>query len=384
MTHPLTQYARSAGVHVAWQELGEGPRDLLFVQGWVSNIEANWEFEEIGAFLRRLAALGRLIIFDKRGTGLSDRVARMPTMDERMDDVRAVLEAARACPAIVFGASEGCALAILFAATYPERTSGLVLYGGYARRSPAPDYPWAPSPEARRVFLDAVLEHWGGPMDLSTLAPSRAGDPKFVAQFAAYLRASASPGTAHALARMNSYIDVRDALRRIRAPTLVLHRRGDRDFHPDEGRYLADRIPGASFVLLEGDDHWPFVGDSGAVLEAIERFAASLPEPPRAVAPGKPASRPARRVDAEAARDPRVRRPGSQQQADRGAAGPERAHRAPPHRRPARAPRRTDSRRGGGLVRRARRPLSEARRLRNDGAVSGPIGRFAKRRRCLS
>ncbi len=288
MSNPITQYARSAGVHIGWQALGEGGRDVLFVQGWVSNIEANWEFPEIDAFLRRLAALGRLIVFDKRGTGLSDRVARMATMDERMDDVRAVLEAAKARPAIVFGASEGCALAGLFAATYPERTSGLVLYGGYGRRSPAPDYPWAPSPEERRAFLDAVLTHWGGPVDLSTLAPSRANDAEFAVRFAAYLRASASPGAAHALARMNTYVDVCDALARIRVPTLVLHRRGDHDTNPDEGRYLANRIPGASFVLLEGDDHWPFIGDSDAVLDAIERFAATLPQPGPAVAPGKP------------------------------------------------------------------------------------------------
>ena len=286
---PATRYAQSANVRIAWQALGSGARDLLFVQGWVSNIEANWQFPEIDAFLRRLAAFGRLIVFDKRGTGLSDRVARMPTMDERMDDVRAVLEAAQARPAVAIGASEGCALAASFAATYPERVAGVVLYGGHARRSPAPDYPWAPSAEARKAFLDAVLEGWGGPMDLSTLAPTRAHDADFVERFATYLRVSASPGAAHALARMNTYVDIRDQLPRIRAPVLVLHRIGDRDSHPDESRYLAHRIPDARFVGLPGDDHWPFVGDTESLLGEIGRFVEALPLPPaERAAPSRP------------------------------------------------------------------------------------------------
>jgi len=279
MKIPTTCYAKSGGVHVAWQSIGEGERDLLFVPGWVSNVEANWDFPEIADFFQLLSRVGRLIMFDKRGTGLSDRVARMPTMEERMDDARAVLEAAGAKPAVVIGASEGSALAALFAATHPQRTSGLVLYGGYARRSPAPDYPWAPTTEQRRAFMDAVVAQWGGPMDLSTLAPSRAADAAFVARFAAYLRVSASPGAAHALARMNTFLDIRDSLARIRAPTLVLHRRDDRDCHCDEGRYVASKIPGARFVELDGEDHWPFVGDCGSVLNAITHFVDGLPVP---------------------------------------------------------------------------------------------------------
>jgi pimeloyl-ACP methyl ester carboxylesterase/DNA-binding CsgD family transcriptional regulator len=279
MKTPTTCYAKSGGVHVAWQSVGRGERDVLFVPGWVSNVEANWDFPEIADFFNLLSRIGRLILFDKRGTGLSDRVSRMPTMEERMDDARAVLEAAGAKPAVVIGASEGSALAALFAATHPERTSGLVLYGGYARRSPAPDYPWAPTAEQRRAFMDAVVEQWGGPMDLTTLAPSRAGDAAFVERFAAYLRVSASPGAAHALARMNTFLDIRSALTRIRAPTLVLHRRGDRDCHCDEGRYVASKIPGARFVALEGEDHWPFVGDCGSILNEISRFVDGLPLP---------------------------------------------------------------------------------------------------------
>ncbi|MDB5817256.1 MAG: prkC 33 [Rhizobacter sp.] len=276
-TRTAVRYALSGGVHIAWQSVGDGERDVVFVPGWVSNVEANWEFPEIARFLERLTRLGRLIVFDKRGTGLSDAVARMPSMGERMDDIRAVLDAAQAGPAIVIGTSEGCALGSLFAATYPERCSALVLYGGYARRQRTADYPWAPTTEARRAFLADVLAQWGGPMDLSTLAPTRLDDADFCARFAAYLRSSASPAAAHALAHMNTFVDVGEALPRIAAPTLVLHRTGDRDVLVDEGRYVASRIPHAQFTELEGDDHWPFVGDADALLDAIEAFVRRLP-----------------------------------------------------------------------------------------------------------
>jgi pimeloyl-ACP methyl ester carboxylesterase/DNA-binding CsgD family transcriptional regulator len=301
-----THYALCGPVHIAWQSIGAGARDLLFIPGWVSNVEANWAFPEVATFLGRLAGLGRLLTFDKRGTGLSDRVARMPTMGERVDDVRAVLDAAQARPVVIVGASEGCTLAALFAAEHPDRCAGLVLYGGWARRTCAPDYPWAPSTEERERFLEAVLRDWGGPMDLGTLAPSLAGDADFVERFAAYLRASASPGAAHALARMNTYVDVRAALPRVRAPTLVMHRQGDRDSSIEEGRYLARHVPGATFEVLPGDDHWPFVGDPESLLVAIERFVRALPAP--AATSGAPAPAPARRPgDAVAALTPRQR-----------------------------------------------------------------------------
>jgi DNA-binding CsgD family transcriptional regulator len=182
---------------------------------------------------------------------------------------------------VVFGASEGVSLAVLFAATYPERTLGLVAYGGFARRRRAPDYPWAPSDDSRVRLFAEVERVWGGPMDLSTLAPSRAGDRRFVARFAGYLRQSASPGGALALLRYNTDVDVTAALPHVAAPALVLHRKADRDAKLDEGRYLARHISGAELVELEGADHWPFVGDAAALLAEVRRFLQRLPSLPR-------------------------------------------------------------------------------------------------------
>ena len=281
MALPVTRYARSGDVHVAWQSLGDGPLDLIFVPGWVSHVEASWRFPEIASFLRTLARSCRLLVFDKRGTGLSDPLPRASTMEERMDDVRAVLDAASVRRAVVFGASEGVSLSVLFAAAWPERTLGLVAYGGFARRRRTPDYPWAPSDESRAALFARVERSWGGPMDLSTLAPSRAKDRRFVARFAAYLRQSASPGGAVALLRYNSDVDVTSALAHVAAPALVLHRRDDRDAKLDEGRYLARHIAGAELVELPGADHWPFVGDAGAIIAHVHRFLERLPSLPR-------------------------------------------------------------------------------------------------------
>src|SRR5262249_5093476 len=203
MAPPVTRYARSGEVHIAWQSLGNGPLDLIFIPGWVSHVEASWRFPEVASFLRALARSCRLLVFDKRGTGLSDPMPRASTMDERMDDVRAVLDAAGVRRAVVFGASGGVPLSILFAATWPERTLGLIAYGGFARRRRTPDYPWAPSDEAFARLEAEVERNWGGPMELATLAPSRAGDARFAARFAGYLRQSASPGAALALLRYN-------------------------------------------------------------------------------------------------------------------------------------------------------------------------------------
>jgi pimeloyl-ACP methyl ester carboxylesterase/DNA-binding CsgD family transcriptional regulator len=281
MAMPVTRYARSGNVHIAWQALGDGPVDLIFVPGWVSHVEANWRFPEVASFLRTLARSCRLLVFDKRGTGLSDPMPRASTMEERMDDVRAVLDAASVRRAVVFGASEGVSLSILFAATYPERTLGLVAYGGFAKRRRTPDYPWAPSDEARARLCADVERAWGGPMEISTLVPSRANDPRFAARFASYARQSASPGAALALLRYNTEVDSTAALAHVAAPTLVLHRREDRDAKIAEGRYVASRIAGAQFVELEGKDHWPFVGDRDALLGAVARFLERLPSLPK-------------------------------------------------------------------------------------------------------
>ena len=266
------QYARSGAVNIAYQVLGSGPVDLVFVMGWVSHLEYFWNEPSFARFLRRLAGFSRLIVFDKRGTGLSDRIADLPSFEERMEDVRAVLNAAGSRRAVLLGVSEGGPMCSLFAATYPEQTEALIMIGTYARRRPDADYPWAPTDEEREAFCRDILEHWGGPVGIETRAPSLAADPAFREWWAAYLRMGASPAAAVALTRMNAQIDVRHVLPTIRVPTLVLHRAGDRCLLVEEGRYVASLIPSARFVELPGADHLPFVGDQDALLDEIERF----------------------------------------------------------------------------------------------------------------
>jgi pimeloyl-ACP methyl ester carboxylesterase len=271
---PDTQYAKSGGINIAYQVVGEAPLDLVYVPGWVSNVESGWELPEHERFLRRLASFSRLILFDKRGTGLSDPLApsNVPTLEERMDDVRAVMDAAGSERAAVFGWSEGGLLSVLFAATYPERTVALATFGIFAKRLWSPDYPWAPTPEERRLEIELVEREWGRDMDLEVLAPSAAADPEFKRRLLSYLRRSASPATAAALLRMNTEIDVREVLPSIHVPTLVLHRSGDLDTNVEEGRWIAGRIPGAKFVELAGVDHLAWAGDQDPVLDEIEEF----------------------------------------------------------------------------------------------------------------
>ena len=282
---PQTRYARSGDVNIAYQVVGEGPLDLLFVHGWVSNVELQWEEPRLELFLSRLASFSRLIVFDKRGTGLSDRVPddRLPTLEERMDDVRAVLDAAGCDRAALFGFSEGGNLSTLFAATHPERTIALVTFGIFAKRIRSADYPWAPTREQRAAEIELVEREWGGEMDLDVLAPSAAGDEAFMRRLATYFRRSASPGAAATLLRMNSEIDIRDVLPAIRVPTLVLHHTDDHEVNLEEARYIAARIPGARLVELPGRDHLPWVGDQDAVLAETEEFltgmrAAAVPD----------------------------------------------------------------------------------------------------------
>jgi pimeloyl-ACP methyl ester carboxylesterase len=289
---PETRYARSGDVNIAYQVVGEGPLDLVYVPGWVSNVELMWEETAMAHFLGRLASFSRLILFDKRGTGLSDRVSNeeLPTLEQRMDDVRAVLEAVGSDRAALFGHSEGGNMCVLFAATYPDRTTALITLGSFAkRRDPDDDYPWAPTAENRDESAADVERNWGHlrPQDVEYYAPSRAGDEQFVRALERYLRRGASPGAAAALVRMNSYIDVRDVLPTIRVPTLVLHRTGDHDVNVVEGRYLASKIPGAKFVELAGDDHWISAGDIDALADEIEQFLTGtrpMPEPDRVLA----------------------------------------------------------------------------------------------------
>jgi class 3 adenylate cyclase/pimeloyl-ACP methyl ester carboxylesterase len=223
-------------------------------------------------FLERLSSFSRVVMFDKRGTGTSDKVGELPTLERRMDDVRAVMDAAGIRRAALLGVSEGGPMSALFAATYPERTLALILYGSYAKRLRSPDYPWAPSLEERKRWFDLIEKEWGGIADLATLAPSVTGDSQFANWWGTYLRMSASPRDAAALGRMNTEIDIRNVLLSIHVPTLVLHRTGDLDIAVGNGKYLAEGIPNAKWVELPGVDHLPWVGDADGLLDEMEEF----------------------------------------------------------------------------------------------------------------
>jgi class 3 adenylate cyclase len=254
--------------------IGEGDLDLLWVAGYVSNVELAWEEPRLARFLNRLASFSRLIIFDKRGTGMSDRVPRseLPSLEERMDDVLAVLDAVGSKRAAVLGHSEGGNLAVLYAATYPERVVALATTGIFAKREWSPDYPWAETPEEREGYVEELERNWGVEMDIDRIAPSAASDRDFARRLATYFRQSASPGDAAALLRMNTAIDIRAVLPTISVPTMVIHRTGDLDSNVEEGRWIAEQIPGAKFVELPGQDHLPWVGDQDSVLDEVERF----------------------------------------------------------------------------------------------------------------
>jgi pimeloyl-ACP methyl ester carboxylesterase len=275
MNLPETRYARSGGLNIAYQIVGEGPLDLLFAPGWISNVELGWDDPWIARFYERLAAFSRLILFDKRGTGLSDRVsdARPPTLEERTDDIRAVLDAVGSERAALFGVSEGGNMSVLFAATYPNRTSALITHGIFAKRVWSPDYPWAPTPAERQAWLDGLEARWGGgEMDLAVIAPSVADDASLRAGFARRSRLSVSPSAAVALGRMNTDIDIRAILPIIRVPTLLFHAVGDRDSNIEEGRWIARQIPGARLVELPMADHLPFYANQDAVVAATQEF----------------------------------------------------------------------------------------------------------------
>jgi class 3 adenylate cyclase len=267
------------GVHIAYQVVGNGPVDIVFVIGWTTNIEALWEDRALANFLTRLASIGRLIIFDKRGVGMSDRVpdTALPTLETRMDDVRAVMDAADSKRAVVLGVSEGGPLSLLFAATYPERTVALILFGTMARFAWAPDFPWGETEPAFREGLDGIDTGWGTEEYASTAlrlwaAPGSANDRQLVTWLTSYMRRSASPGSAMALERMNYGMDVRHVLPAIHVPTLVLARTEDKDFPIDATRQMAHEIPGARLVEFPGDDHFFWVGDQASLLDEVERF----------------------------------------------------------------------------------------------------------------
>ena len=282
MTSSQTQYARSGDAYIAYQVHGQGPIDIVFVPGWVSHVELAWEEPLLAQFLNRLASFSRLITFDKRGTGLSDRVPndQLPTHEERMDDIRAVMDAVGSKRAAFFGFSEGGCLSALFAATYPERTTALVLFGTFAKRIWSSDYPWAPTHEERQKEYELIENEWGNEMDLSHYVPSKMNDRDFVRRLATYCRRSASPGAAVALLKMNTQLDISHVLPSIHVPTLVMHRSGDLDVNVEEGRWLAERIPGARFSEFPGEDHMLWAGDKDSILNETQEFlTGSLPEP---------------------------------------------------------------------------------------------------------
>ncbi|MFC2077880.1 adenylate/guanylate cyclase domain-containing protein [Candidatus Bipolaricaulota bacterium] len=269
-----TKYTRTNGVHIAYQVVGQGAFDLVYVPGWVSHIELNWEVPAYARFLERLASFARLVMFDKRGTGLSDRVPddRLPTLEERMDDLRAVMDAVGSERAALVGASEGGNLCALFAATYPERTKALVMLGAFAKRIRSSDYPWARTPEEREKEFELVEREWGKRMDLAHYAPSMVSNEPFIRRAAAYCRGAASPGAALALLKMNSAIDIRNVLPTIHIPTLLVHRAGDMDADVEGARWMSQQIDGARLVVLPGNDHFPWVGDQDEILGEIEEF----------------------------------------------------------------------------------------------------------------
>lgn len=288
-TVPETRYTRSGDVHIAYQVTGEGRLDLVFVPGFVSHVEASWQSPGRAKFFRRLASFSRLILFDKRGTGLSDRTSQIFTLEQRMDDVRAVMDAAGCERAALFGISEGGPMSILFAASYPERTTALVMYGTYAKRAWTAEYPFGWRDEEWAAFFSNVESHWGAPrgLDLDIWAPSIARDEHARAEMAAYLRAAGSPGAVRAVMQMNREIDVRYILPAVRVPTLIVHRTGDRNIRIEHARYMAERIPRAKLVELPGDDHVPWIGDSDLILDEVEEFLTGMrhgPEPDRVLA----------------------------------------------------------------------------------------------------
>jgi class 3 adenylate cyclase len=271
---PTTRYAKSGDVHIAYQVVGEGPVDLVLILGWFSHLEYQWEDPALARFLNRLASFSRLIVFDKRGTGLSDRVAEsaLPTLEQRMDDIRAVMDAAGSNRAAMFGVSEGGPLSTLFAATYPARTAALIMYGAYAKWIRADDYPWAPTRQEHETAFKVYEKHWGTPIGLNILAPSVANDEQVRQWWAHQMRVSASPGAGVTLYRMNIEVDIRAILPTIRVPTLILHRSGDRLVPCRAGRYMAAQIQAAKFVELPGDDHIAWIGDTEPLMAEVQEF----------------------------------------------------------------------------------------------------------------
>jgi pimeloyl-ACP methyl ester carboxylesterase len=269
---PKTQYAWSGDISIAYQVVGDGPLDLVIVAGWVSNIDLFWEEPSFVRFFHGLSEFSRVILFDKRGCGLSDKVLHAPPLEERMDDVLAVMDAVGSEHAALFGYSEGGSMSSLFAATHPERTQALIICGGYARKLYTEDYPWGMSEEEHNALIETYPSKWGGPVGIEKIAHSMTNDPRYRAWWAKFLRSSASITTATLISRANKDVDIRHILPSVQVPTLILHARDDPMVPVENGHYLAKQIPGASLVELDTPDHLPWVGNPEKVLAEIKHF----------------------------------------------------------------------------------------------------------------
>jgi class 3 adenylate cyclase len=279
---PETRYAKAPdGTSIAYQVVGDGPVDLVYASGIWSNVDLMWDQPSWASFLDRLASFSRLIVFDMRGVGLSDRGPEPPVLELQRDDVGAVMDAAGSEDAIVFGGARAATMSMLFAATHPERTKALILYAPVAKTVSTPDFPYGKSPEEQAAFFDRFLAEMGTGKNLDLQAPSVAGDERFVGWWARFERLVASPSAYEELAGIFTGMDVREILPAIHVPTLVLHREGDRIVLARQARYVADQIEGACLVDLPGDDHVPFVGDADAIVDEVEAFVTGARPAPR-------------------------------------------------------------------------------------------------------
>ncbi|HKH84173.1 MAG TPA: adenylate/guanylate cyclase domain-containing protein [Gemmatimonadales bacterium] len=280
---PETRYAKSGDCHIAYQVFGAGSVDLVLVPGFISNLEESWDIPGAARWLHRLGQFARVIAFDKRGTGLSDRVSSLPTLDERMDDARAVMDAAKSHRAVLLGISEGGSLAALFAASHPDRCASLILYGAFATFTS-----WFATEEKLAGFFEYAQEKWGTGESVGKIAPSKVNDASFRKVWARHERVGATPSAAIALMQMNREIDISGILPAIRVPTLIIHRAGDMTVSIEGGRFLAEHIPNARFAEFPGCDHLPYIGENAdEILDEIQEFVTGsrpVVEPDRVLA----------------------------------------------------------------------------------------------------
>ncbi|MEM6684730.1 MAG: alpha/beta fold hydrolase [Bacteroidota bacterium] len=275
---PKIQYTKSGHLNIAYQVFGSGPIDLVYIPGWISNIDWMWTCPELVDFFQELSQVVRIILFDKRGTGLSDRIVELSTLEERMEDITAVMDATNSKKAILFGHSEGGSVSALFSATYPNRVIALITFGIFAKRRYSEDYPWAPTDEERQKVYDMIEHSWGsGEMNLESLVPSKANDRQFMNWLASYFRSGASPRAAMKLTKMNTEVNIIDILRYIKVPTLLMQRTNDIDVKIEEGKFIADRIKESKFVEFDGNDHLFWAGNTGEVLHEMKNFIHKLP-----------------------------------------------------------------------------------------------------------